>query len=136
MKVGDIIAVVGKRGEYKGNPQMVGAVLESVIPVTPVTITEFLAKEVSNDIYYMITGDITAIDNQTYGNLYLNDGVSQVYVYGCYPGWGASGDYRKGLLAAKGIVVGDELTVIGKRSNYNGQDQLGNGIYFSHLSAN
>ncbi|MBS2210932.1 hypothetical protein KEM09_05950 [Carboxylicivirga mesophila] len=136
LKVGDIITLVGKRGEYQGNPQMVGAVLESVIPVTPVTITEFLAKEESNDTYYMVSGDITQITNDTYGNLYLNDGVSEIYVYGCYPGWGASGDDRKGLLAAKGIVVGDELTIIGIRSSYNGQDQLGNGIYFSHVSAN
>ncbi|MBR8534543.1 hypothetical protein KDU71_03155 [Carboxylicivirga sediminis] len=136
LKVGDIITIVGRRGEYNGSPQVSGAILESSIPVTPVTITEFLAKEESNDTYYMVSGDITQITNDTYGNLYLNDGVSEIYVYGCYPGWGASGDDRKGLLAAKGIVVGDEITIIGIRTSYNGQDQLGNGIYFSHVSAN
>ncbi len=136
LKEGDIITIVGQRGEYNGSPQVSGAILENSIPVAPVTIAEFLAKEEANDVYYMITGEITAIDSGDYGSVYLNDGSDDIYVYGCYPGWGARGDDRKGLLAAKGIVVGDELTVIGIRTSFNGQDQLGYGIYFSHVSAN
>jgi len=135
LKEGDIITIVGKRGEYKGTPQVVDAVLEEAIPVTAVTIAEFLAKPEDSDTYYMITGAISLIDYEPYGNLYLNDGDSEVYVYGCYPGWGASGDDRKGLLAAKGIGVGDTLSVIGIRTSYEGQDQLGYGIYYSHVSA-
>ena len=113
LKEGDIITIVGERGEYQGNPQVVDAVLEEAIPVTAVTIAEFLAKPEDSDTYYMITGAISDIDYAPYGNLYLNDGDTEVYVYGCYPGWGATGDDRKGLLAAKGIVVGDTLSVIG-----------------------
>lgn len=135
VKEGDIITIVGKRAAYNGSPQVSGAVLEEVIPVTPVTIAEFLAKPEDSDTYYMITGVISDIDYAPYGNLYLNDGTTEVYVYGCYPGWGASGDDRKGLLAAKGIGVGDTLTVIGIRTSYDGKDQLGYGIYFSHVSA-
>ncbi|WP_303925149.1 BACON domain-containing carbohydrate-binding protein [Draconibacterium sediminis] len=135
LKEGDIITIVGKRSAYNGNPQVGGAVLEEVIPVTPVTIAEFLAKPEDSNTYYMITGVISDIDYAPYGNLYLNDGTTEVYVYGCYPGWGATGDDRKGLLAAKGIVVGDTLSVIGIRTSYNGQDQLGYGIYYSHVSA-
>ncbi|QGY44341.1 DNA-binding protein [Maribellus comscasis] len=135
LKVGDIITIVGERSAYHESPQVGNAVLEDVIPVTPVTIAEFLAKPEDSDTYYMITGAISLIDYEPYGNLYLNDGDSEVYVYGCYPGWGATGDDRKGLLAAKGIGVGDTLTVIGIRTSYDGQDQLGYGIYFSHVSA-
>ncbi len=135
LKEGDIITLVGKRAEYKGTPQVGGAVLESVIPVTVATIAEVLTKPDSSQDYYMVTGEITEIDNPTYGNLYLKDGDSNIYLYGCYPGWGATGDFRKNLLADKGIKVGDTLTVIATKSTYKEQVQLANGIYFSHVSA-
>ena len=135
LKVGDIITIVGKRAEYKGTPQVGGAVLENVIPVTVATIGEVLTKPDSSQDYYMVTGEITLIDNPTYGNLYLKDGESEIFVYGVYPGWGATGDFRKGLIADKGIQVGDTLTVIATKGSYEGVDQLSYGIYFSHVSA-
>lgn len=135
LKVGDIITIVGKRAEYKGTPQVASAVLESVIPVTAATIAEVLTKPDSSQDYYMVTGEITSIADAVYGNLYLKDGGSEIYLYGCYPGYGATGDARKNLLADKGIKVGDRLTVIGTKSSYNGVAQLTNGIYFSHISA-
>ncbi|MPN24274.1 hypothetical protein SDC9_171669 [bioreactor metagenome] len=134
LKVGDIITIVGKRAEYKGTPQVAGAVLESVIPVTAATIAEVLTKPDSNQDYYMVTGEITSIKDAIYGNLYLKDGDSEIYLYGCYPGYGATGDYRKNLLADKGIKVGDKLTVIATKSSYKEVAQLTNGIYFSHES--
>ena len=133
-KVGDIITIVGKRGYYNA-PQVVSGILESVIPVTAATIAEVLTKPDSSQDYYMVTGEITEIENPTYGNLYLKDGDSNIYLYGCYPGWGATGDFRKNLLADKGIKVGDTLTVIATKSTYKEQVQLANGIYFSHVSA-
>ena len=45
LKAGDVVTLVGKRGEYKGTPQMTGATLESFIPVTPISIDEFLDLE-------------------------------------------------------------------------------------------
>lgn len=135
LKAGDIVTLVGKRGEYKGVAQMTGAQLEDVKHVTAVTIDEFLDKEDNPDVYYMLTGTITEIANPTYGNLYLDDGTNDVYVYGCYPGWGATGDNRKNLLETLGIGVGDELSVIGVKSTYKDTPQLANGIYFSHTKA-
>ena len=135
LKVGDVVTLVGKRGEYRETPQMTGAVLEDVIPVTPLSIDEFLDKEDANNVYYMLTGTITEIANPTYGNLYLEDETNSVYVYGCYPGWGATGDNRKNLLETLGIVVGDQISIIGVKSTYNGTPQLANGIYFSHEKA-
>ena len=135
LKAGDIVTLVGKRGEYNGTAQMTGAVLEATIPVTPVTIDEFLDKEDNPNTYYMLTGEIVEIVNPTYGNLYLEDETNQIYVYGCYPGWGATGDNRKNWLETAGIVVGDKLSVIGVKSTFQGTPQLSNGIYFSHEKA-
>ena len=132
-KVGDIVTVVGQRGAYKDTPQMVSGKLEEVkYPVTEVSIADFLAKEDSKNVYYMVTGTIDEIANTTYGNLYLTDGTNRLYVYGCYPGYGATGDFRKDFLAAAGIEVGDKLTMIGYKDTYNGTIELCGGIYFSH----
>lgn len=135
LKEGDIITIVGKRSAYNGSPQVGSAVLESMISVTAATIAEVLTKPDSSQDYFLVTGEITQIANETYGNLYLKDGDSEIYLYGCYPGYGATGDNRKYLLADKGIKVGDTLTVIATKGSYNGAPQLAHGIYFSHESA-
>jgi hypothetical protein len=134
LKVGDIITIVGKRAAYNGNPQVSGAVLESFIPVTAATIAEVLTKPDDANTYFMVTGEISSIATGDYGNLYLKDGDSEIYVYGCYPGWGATGDDRKFLIADKGLKVGDQLTVISRKGSYGGSPQLSNSIYFSHVS--
>lgn len=134
-KVGDVVTVVGQRGAYKDSPQMVSGQFESLDHVvTEVTIAEFLAKEPATDVYYRISGRIDRIANATYGNVDLTDETGTVYVYGCYPGWGATGDFRKNLFEKLGIAESDKLSVIGVRAEYNGP-QLGNGIYFSHEKA-
>ena len=135
LEVGDIITIVGKRAAYNGNPQVGSSVLESSILVTPATIAEVLAKPDDPTAYFMVTGEITSITSATYGNLWLKDGDDEIYVYGCYPGYGATGDDRKDLIADKGLKVGDQLTVIAPKGSYNGSPQLSNSIYFSHVSS-
>jgi len=135
LKVGDIITIVGKRAAYNGSPQMSGAVLESSISVTTATIAEVLTKPDDASTYYMVTGVIKSINTGDYGNLYLQDGDSEIYSYGCYPGYGATGNNRKGLVAAKGLKVGDTLTVIAPKGSFNGVGQLSGSFYFSHVSA-
>ena len=136
LKVGDIVTLVGKRGEYKGSAQMTGGQYESHISVSEVSIADFLTKEDNKNVYYMVSGTIDEIANSTYGNLYLNDGAgNRLYVYGCYPGYGATGDSRKNFLEAAGIGVGDVLTMIGYKDTYKGTIELCGGIYFSHQSA-
>mgnify|MGYP000063794915 CR=1 FL=1 len=49
---------------------------------------------------------MTAIANTTYGNLYLNDGTGEIYIYGTLDASGA----EKNFLSL-GIEVGDEITV-------------------------
>lgn len=132
-KAGDVVTVVGQRGAYNNNPQMVSGQFERLDHVvTEVTIEEFLAKEPNADVYYRISGTIENIANAVYGNVTLKDETGSVYVYGCYPGWGATGDFRKGLFEKLGIEVGDRLSVIGVRAVHNDSPQLSNGVYFSH----
>ncbi|MBQ2164635.1 MAG: DNA-binding protein, partial [Muribaculaceae bacterium] len=133
LKEGDIVTIVGKRGSYNGNPQMSkGGVYESHIPVTDISIAEFLTKPDDKNVYYRVSGIIESIDNPTYGNLYLTDGSNSLYVYGCYPGYGATGDNRKNWIATAGIEVEDELTMIGYKDTFNDKIELCGGIYFSH----
>ncbi|MCU4175419.1 BACON domain-containing protein [Carboxylicivirga sp. N1Y90] len=134
LKVGDIITIVGTRSAYNDNPQVGGAVLESSIPVTSATIAEVLTKPDDSNTYFMVTGEITSITSDTYGNLYLKDDSGEIYAYGCYPGYGAYSDYRKNLITDKGIKVGDTLTMIATKGSYNGANQLVKGFYFSHVS--
>ena len=135
LKVGDIITIVGRRADYQGTPQVGSAVLESSIIVTPATIAEVLTKPDDATAYFMVTGEISVIATGDYGNLWLKDGESEIYVYGCYPGWGATGDARKFLIADKGLKVGDTLTVIARKGSYQGVPQLSNSIYYSHVSS-
>ena len=136
IKVGDIITIVGQRGQYKETIEVLNAVLENVTPVTEISIADFLAAEDSKEVYYMVTGTVSEIANATYGNLYMTDGANTVYVYGCYPGYGATGDARKNFLETAGIEVNDILTMIGYKDTYNGTIELCGGIYFSHVDAN
>ncbi len=134
--IGDIITVVGKRGAYKDNPQMVNGVYEEhIATVKDKTLAEIAAAADDPNVYYIATGTVKEIANTTYGNLYLTDESGELYVYGCYPGWGASGDNRKNFLEAAGIKVGDKLSVIGVKGTHSGNPQIANGIYFSHESA-
>lgn len=141
IKVGDVVTVVGKRGSYKNNPQMVNGNCALEHAVTPVTIAEFLTKPDDKNTYYMVTGKISSLkgsngkDND-YGNLYITDGTNELYVYGTYPGWGAVGDARKFFIADNGIEVGDEITIIGYKDTYKELVELCQGVCFSFKKAN
>ena len=140
-KVGDIVTAEGKRSEFKGAAQMAkGGKFTLNYAVSEISIADFLTKEDSKDAYYMVTGTVSSLlDNKgrenDYGNLYLKDGDSELYVYGCYPGYGAQGDNRKGFIKAAGIEVGDKLTMIGYKDTFNGTIELCGGIYVKHEKA-
>lgn len=136
-KVGDVVTVVGKRGAYNNSPQMTSGTFEEVkYSVTEVSIAEFLAKGDDKNTYYMVTGTISSLlgsngKENDYGNLYITDGTNELYVYGCYPGYGATGDARKFFIRDNGIEVGDQLTMIGYKDTYKGLVELCGGICFS-----
>lgn len=135
IEVGDIVTVLGNRGSYGTTIEALNSTFEKKIDVTEISIADFLTKEDSKDVYYKVTGTISSIANTTYGNLNITDGTNTLYVYGCYPGYGATGDNRKNFLATAGINVGDELTMIGYKDTYNGTIELCGGTYFSHTPA-
>ena len=137
LKVGDVVTLVGKRAEHNGSAQLGSGQYESHISVTEVTIAEFLAKEDNPNVYYMVSGTLDEIANASYGNVYIKDADgNRLYSYGCYPGWGATGNNRKDAVAKYGLKVGDLLTIIGAKGSHNGEPQISNGVYFSHTPAN
>lgn len=134
--IGDFVTVVGTRSEYKGSPQLPkGTLLEKYTATPEVSVAEFLTKEDATDVYYKLTGTITNIAHPTYGNLTLQDANGDdVYVYGILPGYGATGDAKKGMVEEKGLKVGDTITIVGNKASYKGSPQVGNAVYMSHIS--
>lgn len=142
LEIGDVVSVVGKRGDYKGAAQMVSGHIEAIVAIVEeVSIADFLTKADSKDNYYLVTGTISSLkDNKgkdnDYGNMYITDGTNTLYVYGCYPGWGATGDARKYLVRDNDLKVGDKISIIGYKSTYNDVPQLASGVCFSFEKAN
>ena len=136
LAIGDFVTLVGKRGEYNGTPQMPkGTLLEKYTATPEVSVAEFLTKEDATDVYYKLTGTITNIANPTYGNLTLQDANGDdVFVYGILPGYGATGDAKKGMVEEKGLKEGDTITIVGNKASHNGSPQVGNAVYMSHTS--
>ena len=135
-KVGDVVTVTGVRTSYKDTPQMGTAKFEAIDHVvTEISIASFL-EEGQNNSWYRVTGTVTEIAKADYGNIYITDGTKILYIYGCYPGIGATGDARKGVVDAKGIKVGDKLTVFGPRSVYKDVPQVNGGYFWSVTPAN
>ena len=64
---------------------------------------------------YYVTGKITAVQNETYGNLMISDGTNSILVYGTYDSTGAK---KYGEMDNK-PVVGDTITVYGIVGMYN-----------------
>lgn len=127
--VGSMVTLVGPRAEYKGTAQMKNAVCEEVLVAsTPVSITEFNALEDSNDKFYMVSGTISKIANDLYGNIYIVDETgAEMYIYGTYGIWNAQGDDKKNFVSTAGIAVGDKITVVGIKTSYKDSPQMKNG---------
>lgn len=94
------------------------------------TIAKFLEKK-DTTTEYTLTGKITNVANTTYGNFDLTDDTGSVYVYGLLTPEGAS----QKQWAAAGLKLGDIITVKGKYNEYNGNPQIKNAVYVSHVEA-
>ena len=151
-KKGDEVIICGKVTNYKGNtPETVAN--ESYIYSlngkteggggdTPgpqpggdakvVTVAEFNAAEVSNDIWYQLTGTVKNLkDGDQYGNFDLEDETGSVYVYGLLDKKGGEKKKFQDLVAAKGIKEGCKLTIIGNRGDYQGKIEVTNAYFVS-----
>ena len=92
-------------------------------------------KEVSDAVFYQLSGTISNLSNTTYGNFDLVDGTATVAVYGLKQNQSAGNTSFANL----GLKEGDFVTIIGPRSAYNGTPQVGTSnvkaYYVSHISA-
>ena len=101
------------------------------VPPTKATVEDFLAAA-EDDTWYELTGTISNLTNTTYGNFDLTDATGKVYVYGLTKTKVASNDKS---FASIGLKEGDVVTLIGKRSSYNGTPQVGGPAYYvSHVA--
>ncbi|MDD7028250.1 MAG: BACON domain-containing protein, partial [Prevotellaceae bacterium] len=111
VKEGDVVNIVGPRAEHKGNPQMTNATIDELCAsAEPISLAEFNAAEDSNDKLYVLTGKISSIENDKYGNVYIEDETGEkVYLYGVYGDW--TGANKQYFLKDNAIAVGDTITV-------------------------
>ena len=140
IKYGYLLTVVGPKGSYKGNPQMVSGYYVEHTPVQRLSCADFNALEDGSDLY-IISGTVRDIvmdkDDPTkynkYSNFYIEDASGSVYVYGMVPTLSrASG---QSLLTKLGIKEGDSIEVVGPKSSYKGNPQMVNAIYVKHTPA-
>ena len=93
-------------------------VIQGLSTISSVTCAEVLAGPDSKT--YQVTGTVTSIANTKYGNWYLNDGTGEVYVYGTL----YDGKTQNDPIANNKIEVGDEVTIQGPKTTYNGTVEL------------
>ncbi len=121
---GDIVTFVGKRSSYNGAPQMAaGGVYESHIRYNKVSLAEFLAAPVGNDIY-AVSGEITKVEDLSakYNNvcITIKDNTNTLYLYRVTT-------FDKSNVEALNPEVGGTITVAGKRGEHNGSAQMAAG---------
>ena len=86
--------------------------------VETVPISNVIAGE--DGVTYCVRGEVTKIANTKFGNFYIKDETGEVYIYGTQD---ANGAWN---FANLGIEVGDIVTVMGPRKDYNGTVELVN----------
>lgn len=141
LKAGDILTLAGTRDEYKDEPQIGGPAYyishkdgggDEPDPDEPgdlkvATIAEFLAAEPGDGVWYQLTGKITSIDNEYYGNITIEDNTGSVYVYGLTK---TKVDKNDNSFSSIGLSEGDIVTLAGTRTSYNDQPQVGGPAYY------
>lgn len=132
LKVGDIVTLTGVKVIYNGTHELKDATLEAMKSVTKISAADFLTKKDDKNVYYMLEGTITEFAGQrndlnTYGNFGLTDDSGSAFVYGLTTGWGGA----KKLAGTLGLNFGDKITIIGYRTSYNGNPQVGGAFLFS-----
>ncbi len=152
IKKGDEVVVYGPIYNYSGNtPETAGKSAAYIVTVngkatsdsgsgsdTPstdakkVTVAEFNAAEVSNNVWYQLTGTVENLkDGDLYGNFDLKDETGSVYVYGLLSEKGGEKKKFQDLAAAKGIKNGSKITIIGTRGEFNGKIEVTNAYFVS-----
>lgn len=131
----------GRKGEVSfssasgKNSSTVAVTINQEGNIVELTVADFLAREVSANALYKISGKVKQVVNATYGNFYLEDYTGYVYVYGLTATPQAKNDKS---FASLDIKEGDQVTLIGTRAAYLGSkvadqvDQVGLAYHVSH----
>ena len=149
VKVGDEVVICGKITNYNGTLETVQkeAYIYSINgstegggeegggeeggdepepgDVTAISIAEFLSKA-DTQTTYQLTGTVQNIKNETYGNFDLVDATGSIYIYGLLDLEGNTKNF-----ASLGIAAGDEVTLTGVYSEFNGSPQIKNAQFVS-----
>ena len=99
-----------------------------------VTVAQFNAAAVSNDVWYQLTGTVKNMKedgSDIYGNFDLEDATGSVYVYGLLSEKGGAKKKFQELVTAKGIANGKKITIIGNRGAYNDKIEVLNAYFVS-----
>lgn len=147
---GDEVVVFGTLYKYVKNdnttPEITDSYLTSLVKgsggegggggeqgtVQEVTVAQFNAAAVSNDVWYQLKGKVTNLkEGDIYGNFDLVDETGSVYVYGLLSEKGGEKKKFQDLVAAKGIKEGSTITIIGNRGEYNGKIEVMNAYFVS-----
>lgn len=119
LKDGDYLVVQGERSVYKGTPQVKNAWYMS--HYASKTAAEFNALADNNDVFYTISGEVTSIANDTYGNVYVKDATGEIYIYGILDWDGKTKNFK-----SLGIKVGDKITGYSIKTSYKDAAQAKN----------
>ena len=142
---GDTVTVYGVVGNFKGTPQLKNAwiieftagELDVEAPTEPeadsvLTIEEAIelgltkrSNEFTTNKYY-VTGVITEIYNEEYGNMKITDDAGNILTL--YGTWEVLDEIRFDAMENK-PAVGDTITVYGVIGQYNGTPQMKNGVF-------
>ena len=99
----------------------------------PVTTVDATAAEINaaadGDTEYRLTGYITSIVKEDYGNLYIKDATGEVYVYGTLDAEGKAQNF-----GSLGIKAGDIVTVVGPKTSYKEAPQMKNVMVEKHYA--
>ena len=102
--------------------------------LTKVTVAEFITKEVNETDWYELTGKITEIQKEDWGNFVIEDATGSILIYGMTSKWVGSNDKSFSQI---GLKVGDTVTLVTLRGEYNGTPQGGGNkipaYYISHV---
>ena len=117
--VGDYIVALGIIGQYEGTAQMKNGWLVTHTTSTSIEDANTLGNTFDKNNYtedkHLVTGVITEVQNEKYGNVVISDGTHSILVYGLYS---ATGAVRYDAMETK-PVVGDTITVLGVVGKYD-----------------
>ena len=116
----------------KPQPELVIPEIEGTVKVG--SVAEFLKKEVSDKVWYIIKGTVKKLEDNEYGNFFLTDETGEVYVWGV-----TTDDYSKGFeirehnsktFKSIGLKENDEVILVGVRKEHRGTQEIGGPTYY------